>query len=187
MILYNLETAPASYPVTLPQAKDATDVTDHDDDDKLDLLIAAATEAVEVMTGKQIVTQTWSRTSPCAVDRIEIERAPLIAVTALDYFDRDNAAQTLTLTDFFTYKDADRSFFEPKPNTQWPDFYDRQDALKITFTVGFSTVPPALKNAILMLVAHWFDAPRAASEKPMREIPLGVSEMVQLHRIGWAA
>lgn len=187
MILYNRTVAPASNPVSLSEAKAHCVVDFTDDDTLIGSLVTAATNAVEEMTGKALVSQTWTRESPNAYGKIAIEKRPLISVTGISYFDRDNAEQSADVADFFVYSDEDRAWIEPKPDNDWPDFYDRDDALKITFTVGYSTVPEELKQAILMLVSHWYENRNAASEKAMTEIPLGVEAMIGLHRKGWAA
>jgi len=187
MILYNLTSAPATYPVTSTEAKLACEVTHSDDDTYIDILIAAASGAVEEMSGKQLITQTWTRTSKYASGCIELERVPLISVTSMAYYDRDDASQTLTVSDFYIYSSEDRAFIEPKADADWPDLYDRSDALTITFTTGYSTVPAELKQAILLLIRQWYDSRMAVSEgsNSVMPIPFGVDHLVNLRRVGW--
>lgn len=187
MILYTLTTPPATYPISTAEAKAACDVTFSDDDDLIDAYIAAAAGLVEEMAGKSLVSQTWTRTSPDAVGCVALTKPPLIAVTAMTYYDRDDVEQTLDVSDFYVYKDEDRAWIEPKNDADWPDFMDRQDALSIEFTSGFATVPPELVQAVKMLVSHWYDHRMTATEAKQTEVPYGVSTLVGLRRKGWIA
>lgn len=187
MILYNLTTPAASYPVSLTEAKASCEVGFTDDDTYLNDLIAAATGVIEEMSGKQLVTQTWTRTSPSAVDKVQIEKRPLISVTSMSYYDRDDSLQTLDVANFYIYKSEDRAWIEPKENFDWPDLYDRMDALSIVFTTGYATIPPELKQAIRMLIRYWYDSRATATEKAHLEVPYGVKTLVGLRRVGWVA
>lgn len=61
---------------------------------------------------------------------------------------------------------------------------ERQLGFKIALAYGGDDqepVPEDLKQAVLMLAAHWFDNHEAAGEG-MREIPFGVSDIVASYR-----
>lgn len=187
MILYNRTVAPATFPVTTAQAKAACEVTFSDDDDYIDALIEAATRVVEEKSGKQLVSQTWTRTSPDAIGRLAIDKRPLIAVTGMTYYDRDDSSQSLTLSNFYVYKSEDRAWIEPKDGYEWPDMRDRMDALTITFTAGYTTVPETLVQAIKMLIREWYDTRATATEARRMEVPYGVDVLCGLERVGWVA
>lgn len=187
MILYNLTIDAASYPVTLTEAKLACEVSFADDDNYLNDLIAAASGVIQEKSGKQLITQTWTRTAPSACGKVQIEKRPLIAVTSMSYYDRDDASQTLDVANFYVYKSEDRAWIEPKDGFDWPDLYDRMDALSIVFTVGYASVPEELKQAILMLVRYWYDNRATATDRRHSEVPFGVETLVGLRRVGWVA
>lgn len=46
-------------------------------------------------------------------------------------------------------------------------------------------VPENLRHAVLLLVSHWFHNREAATEKQMREVPIGIQSLVGLSKIGW--
>lgn len=187
MILYNLTTAPASYPVALADVKAAADVTFTDDDDLLNALIAAATGVVEEMAGKSLVSQSWTRTSAGVSGKtcVTLARPPVASLTSITYYDADNVSQTFDTANVYFTKDEDRAVLEPVDS--WPSMYDRPDALAIEFVAGYTTVPPELTQAIKMLVAEWYDNNMTADDAKRAEVPFGVTTLVGLRKKGWIA
>ncbi|MGU3496297.1 head-tail connector protein [Xanthobacteraceae bacterium A53D] len=43
-------------------------------------------------------------------------------------------------------------------------------------------VPPSIREAILMLVGHWYEQRGAASEAAMVEVPFGFHDLIARHR-----
>ncbi|RWR09802.1 head-tail connector protein [Paenirhodobacter populi] len=54
-------------------------------------------------------------------------------------------------------------------------------SVQFTAGLGAGNIPPKLIQAVRMMVAHWY-ANREAVGETMAQIPLGVREMVALHR-----
>jgi uncharacterized phiE125 gp8 family phage protein len=64
----------------------------------------------------------------------------------------------------------------------------RDDAVTITFVAGYPQTPAALKAAALLLIGHLYENREASLPgTTAAPIPFGVTEMVNLYRIGWAA
>jgi uncharacterized phiE125 gp8 family phage protein len=70
-------------------------------------------------------------------------------------------------------------------SAQWPDVLLGPDGWRVTFEAGFSSgsLPPALYQAMLMLVAHWFENREAvlASTEFRAEsvvVPYGYADLV---------
>lgn len=85
---------------------------------------------------------------------ISLPKPPHISVDSITYYDADNVQQTLATDQYYVLLPY-RQPATVQPVTTWPATYCRPDAVQITFTAGFSTVPPALKHAILLLIAEW--------------------------------
>lgn len=181
--------APASFPITRVEAK-AQLVVDHSDDDAyIDALIGAATTAVEQMTGRPLITQTWAMSFQNPPALVRLPKLPVQSVSSIAYFDRDNASQTATVSDFYLMKDDEKAWLEPKSGSVWPQTYDRDDAITVTFVCGYggaSDVPSPLSHAIKMLVSHWYENREVIGDRVL-ELPYAIESLVGLYRLGWAA
>jgi len=186
--LLNRTSDPATSPVDLDEAKSQLNVFHSDDDWYISGLISAATAAVEEMTGRPLVTQTWELSLRYPRTRIYLPKTPAQSIDSITYYDRDETQQTASVSDFHLFNDIYRAWVEPKDGKDWPDVFGRPDALTISFIAGYgsaSDVPTELKHAILMLLTHWYEERRAASDASMAEVPYSVGALVGLHRRGW--
>jgi len=159
---YTLVTPPAATPVSLAEAKAACRVLHSDEDTYITLLIAAAVGMLDGPSGylaQAIVAQSWTLTSgPTGISgKITLPFGPVSAVTAIKTHD-GTALNTATLGDFRVLTSKFRTTIEPISGS-WPTMADRDDALQITLTAGAANadaVGAHIKQAILLLVAHWF-------------------------------
>ena len=171
--MWRRETAAATKPVSLSEAKAQCRIEEDDTDSDLLLagLIAAATDAVEQMVGFVLGEETWMRAwVGVGAGGMAV---PLYPVKSLVSVTRGPDE----LTGFaLVGDDGHASITGP-----WP-----ADLVTVRVTVG-GFVPPAVKHAILLLIAQWYDNREAISENPMREVPFSVESLVGLYRRGWAA
>jgi uncharacterized phiE125 gp8 family phage protein len=157
-----LVTGPAIEPVTLTEAKKHANVVATDDDALIAVLIAAARELVEEDTSRALINQTWAlELHDWWTDRIELPRPPLVSITSVKYFDVDGVEQTLPAT----YYDVDT---RRQPGVLWwdedvsscPTLSDAANAVVVTYVAGYgaaaTAVPARAKQAILLLVSHWY-------------------------------
>lgn len=154
-----------------------------DDDDLVTSLITAAREYVETITGRCLVTSNWvyyldtfpygwDRTSAPArssvnriiewwanVQNIRIPQAPLQTITKIEYLPSGNSSAYLTLDPATYVVDAtsNPAVVSPVANAYWPYTYAVHNAVKISFTAGYVSVPEAIKTAIRMTVAFWYE------------------------------
>lgn len=183
-------TAPATLPITLAEAKEQCRV-DHDDEDTyLDGLIAAAIAYVdgEGILGRAMITQTWAQWVNQSPGWVRLTMGPFIALTAVEYYDAAGTLQTATLGNFETRLCDDFVICGPKDGYSWPTADTRDDAIKISYTAGFgaaAAVPAGIKHALLLLVAHWYQNREAASDKPLRDIPMAVDALIGNERVRW--
>lgn len=157
--------APASEPVTQAEAKLWMRVTQADQDDVVDHLIAYAREAVEDGTDRQLITATWKMYLDAFADLIYVPKAPLASVTSIAYVDGDGDTQTLTEgTDFLVDTDHDPGRITPFPATVWPGTRVQTQAVTITFTAGFgstaASVPARYKNVMRRIITDRYDVER---------------------------
>lgn len=161
-------TAPASYPITLAQAKRQCEIASDDDayDTQLENLIATAVDQFESDCDHCLISRQYfvhSDTWPCKID---LPKRPLITVDAIKYYDDGGTLQTLATTVYSVNAAARR--IETKVDQVWPSAQERWDAIKIEFTCGYSsaaTVPAAAKHALLLLIGYYFGQNRGDNDR----------------------
>ena len=146
--------------MTLLQAKKQLEIasTDTAHDNQLQLLIQAAREQWEHDTDSCVLTQTLTCTAEYLCDGIEIPKRPIQSITSIKYYDTSNVQQTLSTAVYSL--DAPRRQIRLKYLQSWPDNLDRWDSILITYVAGYTTVgnvPAIAKQAILLLIAHYFE------------------------------
>ena len=151
---------PVIEPITLTEAKKQCELslTDSAHDDQLTLLIQAAREQWEHDTDCSVISQTLYVHADCFGDKIPLPRRPISSITSIQYYDSANALQTLS-SSIYTLNPSARCI-ELKYLQTWPDFVDRWDAVKVTYVAGYasaSAVPAIHKQAMLLLVGHYFE------------------------------
>lgn len=133
----------------------------HDsEDDLISGLIRAAREEVERATNAALIDQTWRLTLDDWPETasVAVHRWPLKQVLAVTVYDADGAGAELEPGDWLADGEANppRIHFERKPPPG-----QAINGVEIDFVAGFGSagpdVPDALRRAIQMLVAHWFE------------------------------
>lgn len=160
-----LVTPPASALLDINDVKRHVRVDADDDDLALFSLMTAASSFLDGhggYLGRCIYPQAWSITQ----DEFSDAQLPFPDLTSVvvTYFDTANAQQTLSASKYTFGNDALGGWIEF--GSSIPAVFDREDAVKITGTYGFTSVPEALKVAATMLVAHWFENREGQGEIP---------------------
>lgn len=171
MSLTLVSAAPA-YPVTLAEAKAQLRLDTTDDDTLVDALIAAATAHIDGRDGwlgRALVTQTWDLKLDAFPGIIEVPLPPLQSVDSITYVDAAGATQTLATSKYQVDLGGGwRGRIKPAYGEVWPATYDVWNAVTVRFTAGYApgvgsptdyaeNVPRAIKQAVLLMVAHWYE------------------------------
>lgn len=158
-----LVTAPTSEPVSTSEAKSHCRVDISTDDTLIAGLIIAAREEFENQADKTLFTTTWKLvldTWPEA-HYIELPRPPLVSVTSVVYKDDDGNSYTLPTSSYIVDTDAFPGRVVLKDAASWPSvtLYE-SGAITVTYVAGYAltaSIPQRYKQAILMLVGHWYE------------------------------
>lgn len=187
--LLTLVTPATSYPVLTAELKGHLRILHSDDDAIIEGYIASACEYVEAASGHAVLSQTWKYSVSCApTERLCLPKYPVLAFTAIDYYDADNAAQSATVGNFTLYDSGMDAWIQPNQNIDWPAVYSRPDALSVTFTVGGAMgTYPSLRQAALMIAADWYENPKVTTENGTKEVPYGATQLINLNRRNWIA
>ena len=158
-----LVTGPSVEPISVADAKRHLRVEHSDDDLLIKRLIETAVAMVDVtgVLGKAMITQTWREWYAPNPSQIVLSLGPVQSVSAIKYYDADNALQTDTLSNYFVLGTSGRTTIKPKSGFTWPTTFVRDDAIAIEYVIGygdtFRDVPSTVRHALFMLVAHHYE------------------------------
>lgn len=183
--------------VTAPvgQVVDGSEMSEYlrwDSQEELRLIqqnIAGATDYVQKVTGKQLLTATYDvswRRFPGAWGELVLPRVPVASVTHLKYYDTAGVQQTMS-SSLYTVNDGSEhasAYIIPAFNEQWPSTYGHDRDVTVRFVCGFgakAAVPDTYKIQICMLVSHWWKHRDAIACGAMSKMPLAFDSLEQFH------
>lgn len=152
--MLKLITAPAAEPVSLTEAKLHARVDHSADDALLTVLITAARQEVEHVTGRALITQTWEMVVPAFADAMDLDIGPVASIASVKFLDSDGVEQTLAGTVYDLIDEALPPQVVLKTGQSWPATYTADDAVRIRFVAGYgadSAYVPAPIRAWLMV------------------------------------
>lgn len=186
MTLYLLA-GPAEEPVSLAEAKAFLRLDDNTEDALVTTLVAASRLHVEGTTARALVAQTWRLVTDCwPVDRaVRLPVAPLLSLTAVTAYDEAGDAHALDLAQFEADAATPRLLLPPELESM-PVLRERQ-GIEIDYVAGYGAtaadVPADLKQAVLVLVAYWFEhRDLAVLSGPNSVAPSGFERLVAGYR-----
>lgn len=173
--------APASLPLSIDELKAQTRVDWADDDTIIERMIGAAVSHLDGYSGvlgRAIINQTWKIEGQHFCSRLRLPVGDASTIVSIKYYDALNAQQTASGSLYSLHTDSLGPFVELKSGQSWPDVYDRIDAIEITWVCGFgstsASVPEAIRLAIALLAAHWYENRSAVGEGGWNELPFAV-------------
>jgi uncharacterized phiE125 gp8 family phage protein len=137
-------TQPTVTPVSLEEVKSFCRVLTNDDDAILTILINAATDYAQSVTGRQLCSATYELIASYTTSPLIIPRAPLKAITSVEYKDVNGVWQPL---DYTLNWDYDVGIVE----------FSATSDVRIIFTCGYDTIPASLKAWALNKVSSLFE------------------------------
>lgn len=171
MSLTLVSPAPA-YPVSRDEAKAQLRLDSTDDDALVDALIAVATmhlDGRDGWLGRALVMQTWDLQMHRFPGVIDVPLPPLRSISSITYLDSNNVSQTLAASKYQVDRNGQwRARIKPAYGETWPSTYDVWNAVTVRFVAGYEpgegsptdyaeNVPRPIKQAILLMVAHWYE------------------------------
>ena len=146
---------PGEEPVSLVEAKAYARIDGDDEDALVSALVAAARLHVESLTGRALVTQTWRLVLKCVTGLV----VPLPVVPAMALVEAPDGA---------VLQGDSVLLAEPA------------DELTVDYTAGYGgadDVPQDLKQAVLVLVAYWYE-----HRDSVTTAPVGFERLVASYR-----
>jgi uncharacterized phiE125 gp8 family phage protein len=188
---WKLVTAPTSEPVTVAEAKAHLRVDLSDDDVLIESLITAARVHIEDATSRALITQTWRINlddwPPCGY--LCLPRPPLQSVTSVVYTDSAGTAATLSASKYAADTDSEPGRIVLNCGQTWPvTTLATSNPIVITYIAGYgaaAAVPQQLKQAILLLLGHWYENREGSivGSGGVSPIPFAIDSLIWMNRI----
>jgi uncharacterized phiE125 gp8 family phage protein len=160
---YQIYKAATTLPVSVSDAKSHLRITNSDQDNLIEDLIWGGVKAFEKKANVCLSSQTWKAFLDKGYEFIEMWKYPITGISAIQYYDSDNAYQLLSTDDYFSNVDTGSIGWDPRPAVitveDIPSTYTRDDAFIITFTAGYTTIDYDVKQALLAWVYRMYENP----------------------------
>jgi uncharacterized phiE125 gp8 family phage protein len=178
---------PTAEPWSVAEAKVFLRVEHGDDDAVVAALIAAARGHVEALTRRALLVQRWRfvlDTWP-ASGRLDPRMGPLRSVIAARVFDAAGSAHSVDIETFIV--DAPANIIA-SPWWALPQPGRTTAGIELDVELGYGAlatdVPDALRHAIRMLVAHWYENRGLAAIGPSAAmLPGGLGALIAPYRV----
>ena len=140
---------------------------DTSEDTLIEPLITASLEYCEDETGQAFATETIQVTADAALE-IQLPRTPVTSVTRVMVGGEE--------TEDYTVDSFDRVTF--------PEIVED---IVITYTAGMAELPLSIRQAMLLLIAHWYENREAVAIGSIASVQpkLGVAELIRHERRWW--
>ena len=187
-----LVTAPVRQPINISECKDQMRIEHSDDDIIINRFIDTATRYVDVTgaLGKAMITQTWGEWIAPNPSVVYLSLGPVQSVSANKYYDTNNALQTDTLSNYNVLGTSGRMLVSPKTGFNWPTTFQRDDAIKIEYVIGYgdapTDIPETIRHALFILVAHYYE-----NREPeligtiSKTLPYGFEDLIGVERASY--
>ncbi len=173
-------------PVSLAEAKLQLRVDGSDEDALIGNLIAAGRRTVELLSGRALAPQTLELTLDDWPENgiIWLPMPPLQSVASIVYVDDAGGEHTLAESAYLVGAACEpgRVAILETPVGDLAAI----EGVRVQYDAGYADgeTPQTLKQAILLLVGHWYENREAAlSGTYSREIALGVERLVEIERV----
>lgn len=182
---------PVSEPLDLATVKSHLRIIGNDDDAYIRDLVYTARQSIEKLTQRSLVTRTLKFVADCfPIGRvIDLPHGPIQSVSSVTYKDSAGATQTLSSSHYVVDAVSSPGRVILKNGYSWPTTWQDGNALEVTYIAGFGNLPgniPAdLKQAMLLLIGHWYENREDVFVGSMeaRQLPKAVDYLAMPYRI----
>jgi len=188
---YLLTTGPAAEPLSVEEAKAQLGLTDSDttDDPMIGGLIIAARQWAENYTGHVLTAREVVETRDAFTCWLDLYAWPVRSITSIQYLDGNGALQSLDVSAFAAPITRRPVRLTSAFGSRWPVTARMPAAVTITMQAGYESpeaVPQAIKQAMLLMIRHWYDNRSAVavggSGVGAVEVPMGAAILLDPYR-----
>lgn len=181
----HLLTPPAGEPVALADMKAFLRVETSDEDDIVAALITSASVHVETWTRRALMTQTWRLTLDTWPEegRIAVMPAPLQSLVAARVYDAGGTARSINVQAFMLDLAGSSLVFTP---SALPMPGRLAAGIELDVVAGYGdalAVPEPFKQAIRLLIAHWYENRALVTDGSNVALPHTVAALLAPYRV----
>lgn len=150
--------APVQEPISLTEAKDFLRVLDNDSDALISALIVAVREHAENVTNRQLESATYELYAEDFISKLP--KNPITSISKIEYMNENGFYQILDSNLYYLYEDngIGKIMYLDLLNVPFPTtIKEHKEAVKITFTSGYTTVPEAIKQYMKVKISTLFE------------------------------
>jgi uncharacterized phiE125 gp8 family phage protein len=106
------------------------------------------------------VQQTWRQDYDDFRSCLRLPLFPVLSITSVKYVDTDGVEQTVDSANYVLLTDERGAYVEFADGYSFPALNAASAAVRIAYVAGYgaaSTVPPAIKQAMLLLIGAWYE------------------------------
>lgn len=181
-----LLSGPAIEPISLAEAKAFLRIEHADDDDVVTALIVGARIYIETQIRRALITQRWRlvRDAWAQSGRIEVRPAPLKSLDAVRVDDGQSEPLEVDVEGFFVDTAGSTLVFAP-----WalPQPARTAGGIELDVTLGYGDaaidVPEPLRQAIRLLVGHWYENRGLVSPDAGHLLPAAMRALLAPYRM----
>lgn len=162
-----ITSSPASEPVTVTEVKSNSRIDTSEDDTLIGTLIQAAREYVEKYCNTTLINTTYVLRmadfpySRNVDDGIKLPRSPVNSITSIVYNDLNGDSQTWSSSLYTADIYSKPAVIVPAYGESYPSCRGHVNDVAITYVAGYgataSSVPQEIKQAMLLLIGHWYE------------------------------
>lgn len=183
---YLIATAPSTEPVTLADVKlHLRTITGDTTEDAAIItpLITAAREYCENYTGRALAAQTIEAYPEAFESVIRLPCPPIVSVASVKYTDDTGIETTMSNSDYTVDTVGGSIVFKTIPSFTPA----AANPIKITYSAGYTTLPKTIRQAMLLLIGHWYSNREAVVVGPYEstEIDLAVKHLLNQYKVWW--
>ena len=191
------QTPPAVEPVTLAEAKAHLRVDTSDDDTYIGTLITAAREWCEEYLDRTLVHTQWvmrfDKFPDSGIEPVELPRPPMVAsgtatAVTVTFTQESGPTSTYSTAEYRVDRNATPGAILPIYGSTWTPHRQDDNAISVTWWAGYgatgTSVPAAIRHAMLMLIGTWYERRAAADNAGGGEVPFGVKSLLDSQRWG---
>jgi uncharacterized phiE125 gp8 family phage protein len=191
------QTGPAVEPVTVADAKAHLRVDTSEDDAYIQNLVTSAREWCEQYLDRTLVNTQWvmrfDSFPPDGTHDIELPRPPMATAgtttaVALTFTYENGTTATYSTASYRVDRNSTPGAVKTLYGQTWPPHLMDDNAVSVTWWAGYgaagSSVPAAIRHAILMIVGILYEKRAAAESGSLNEVPFGVKSLLDSQRWG---
>lgn len=164
--------------VSIDDAKDHLRVTDDDENGVIEGYIAAASAWIDGPAGwlgRSIGEQTLEVRSNVFAGCEPLPYGPAASIASVKYIDPQGVEQTIDPAHY----EIIAGNLAPASGFAWPSHRGDAESVRVQYVAGSTTIPPQVRQAVLLLVGQWFRHRMAINVgNVINNLPFGVDALL---------